>query len=77
MPISAKVFGKITPIGIVSSVFVSPLVTIFIYTGLALVIICLIFPSLVKVSGIFMQIQYTLISNMVGFFAKFPAINFI
>lgn len=76
LPISAKVFGRVTPIGIISAVFVSPLVTVFIYSGLALIILCLIFPSLVELSGIFMKIQYTLIRNMVIFFSKFPAINF-
>lgn len=75
-PISIKLFGSFSPIGIIATTFVSPLVTIFIYTGLSLIVLCLLFPALVVPSGIFMNFQYTIIQRMVGLFAKVPPIQF-
>ena len=74
-PISLKMFGSFSPIGIIATTFVSPLVTIFIYSGLALIILCLICPPLVSASGIFMNLQYNIIKILVQLFAKVPSIH--
>ncbi|MCR4954642.1 MAG: ComEC/Rec2 family competence protein [Treponema sp.] len=74
-PVSLAMFGSCNPFGIIASVFLSPLVTIFIYAGLALIILSLIFPPLAKTSGIFMNILYTIIRFLVLLFAKVPSIK--
>ncbi|MCR4735703.1 MAG: ComEC/Rec2 family competence protein [Treponema sp.] len=74
-PISLCIFGSCNPIGIIASVIVSPLVTIFIYTGIALIILSIIIPPIASASGIFMNILYTIIDFLVGIFSKFPAVK--
>lgn len=71
-PISLKIFGSFSPIGIVSSTVVSPFVTVFIYSGLLLILLSLIFPFLAKPSGIFINLQYTIITYIVSFFSLVP-----
>ena len=71
-PISLKIFGSFSPIGIVSSTVVSPFVTVFIYSGLVLILLSLIFPFLAKPSGIFINLQYTVITFIVNIFSRVP-----
>ena len=75
-PISLKIFGAFSPIGIVSSTVVSPFITIFIYSGLLLILLSLIFPFLAKPSGIFINLQYTVITYIVSFFSLVPNWHF-
>ncbi len=75
-PISLKVFGCFCPIGIIATSIISPLITFFIYSGLALIILSLIFPFISTASGFFVNIQYNVIKLLVGFFSKCPAISF-
>ena len=74
-PITLKIFKTYCPFGIFASLFVSPLVTCFIYIGLALILLSLLIPPLAEYSAIFMNILYTVIKNLVIFFAKLPSIN--
>lgn len=74
-PISLKIFGSFSPIGIIATTFVSPLVTIFIYSGLGLIILCLLCPPLVNASGIFMNLQYNIIKFLVQIFSKVPSVH--
>ena len=69
-PISLKVFGCFCPIGIIATSIISPLITFFIYSGLALIILSLIFPFISTASGFFVNIQYNVIKIIVGLFAK-------
>ncbi len=71
-PISLKLFGSFSPIGIVSATVVSPFVTVFIYSGLVLILLSLIFPILSKPSGIFINLQYTVIKYIVNIFSNVP-----
>ena len=71
-PISLKIFGSFSPIGIVSSTVVSPFVTVFIYSGLFLILLSLVFPILSKPSGIFINLQYTVITYIVNIFSGVP-----
>ena len=75
-PISLKIFGSFSPIGIISATVVSPFITLFIYSGLFLILLCLIFPILSKPSGIFINLQYTVITYIVSFFSHVPDLNF-
>lgn len=74
-PLTIKFFNTLSPIGIISTVFISPLITIFIYSGLLCIIICLIFPLLVPFSSFLLNIQYNVIKEFVFFFAAFPCIG--
>lgn len=76
LPASYKMFGMITPVGIISSVFVSPLITVFIYSGLLLILLGILFQPFVGIGEIIMNMQYNLISNLVGFFARIPPVIF-
>lgn len=71
-PVSLGLFGTFAPIGIIATSIVSPAVTIFIYSGLALIVISLIFPILAGPSAIIINLEYTVISFLTGLFAKVP-----
>ncbi len=71
-PISLKLFSAFSPIGIISATVVSPFVTVFIYSGLVLIILSLMFPILSKPSGIFINLQYTVIKYIVNIFSLVP-----
>ena len=75
-PVSIKLFGSFSPIGILSATVVSPFVTLFIYSGLLLIVISLIFPFLAKPSGIFINLQYTVINYIVKIFSLVPDCHF-
>lgn len=75
-PISLKIFGAFSPIGIISSTVVSPFITIFIYSGLVLILLSLIFPFLATPSGIFINLQYTIITYIVSIFSLVPNWHF-
>ena len=70
-PVSIRIFGKIAPIGIIASLFVSPLVFLFLYLGLFGVIICLLLPFLSDPFNDIMNGVYFLIKKLVLFFGKF------
>jgi competence protein ComEC len=75
MPVSLKTFGFISPIGILATTFVSPLIIFFIYIGLAFIILCLICPYLSSYSAIIMNFLYTVIKYLVLIFSKVPGIR--
>lgn len=70
-PVALSLFGKVMPVGIVASVVVSPLITVFLYFGLAGIVLCLVLPFLSgPVSGI-MNWIYNIIKLLVLFFSRF------
>lgn len=71
-PVSLSVFGTFSPIGIIATTIISPVITLFIYTGLVLIILSLIIPILAKPSGFFMNILYTIIKYLVKLFSIAP-----
>lgn len=71
-PISLKIFGSFCPIGIIATTIVSPIVTIFIYSGLILIVLCLIFPIFQGPSAIFVNFEYTILSFAVKIFSHAP-----
>lgn len=74
-PVSIKFFGIYSPIGIIATTVISPLITIFIYSGLMLMIISLIFPIFQKPSGFFINLQYTVIKYSVLAFSHMPIVQ--
>lgn len=75
-PISIKAFGMYSPIGIICTVFVSPLITIFLYCGILFLAICILVPQFAVVGGYFMNYIYILIYKIVDFFNLIPPIFF-
>ena len=73
MPVSLKVFGMYNPFSIFSATFVSPLITVFIYLSLILILLSLIFPFISAYSGFFMNFLYTIIKGFVSFFSILPS----
>lgn len=74
-PVSIKLFGTFYPIGIIATTIVSPLITLFIYSGFILIILTLIFPNLQIYSGFFVNILYTVIKFFATFFSKAPFVR--
>ena len=68
-PVAIRLFGRLMPQGIVASLFVSPLVFLFLYLGLFGVIICLLVPFLSVPISVIMSGLYFLISKLVLFFS--------
>ncbi|MBB5225239.1 ComEC/Rec2 family competence protein [Treponema ruminis] len=68
-PVAIRLFGKIMPQGIVASLFVAPLVFLFLYFGLFGLIICLFVPFLSGPISVIMNGLYSLISKLVLFFS--------
>lgn len=73
-PVSLKIFGSFAPGGIIASTIVSPLINLFIYSGLISIVLSLIFPLIASYSGIFMNFQYNIIKEIVILFSKLPRI---
>ena len=71
-PVSLSLFGTFAPIGIIATSIISPLVTVFIYSGLFMILLCLIFPVFAHASGIFINFEYTVIKYLTGLFALVP-----
>ncbi|MBR1722430.1 MAG: ComEC/Rec2 family competence protein [Treponema sp.] len=67
-PVVLRFFGKIAPVGIIASLFLSPLITFFIYFGLFGIIICLLLPFLSGPINAIMNTLYFFISSLVLFF---------
>ena len=74
-PITAHIFGAVYPIGILASALISPAVTVFIYSGLACIALCLAFPFFVPLAARLMQFEYAVIRRAVLFFAQFPHVE--
>lgn len=72
IPISLKLFGSFSPIGIIATMFVAPLITIFIYLGLLLIFVSLLIPLFSGYSEIILKFLYNIIVFIVAFFSKAP-----
>lgn len=69
-PVSLIVWGYVTPIGIISTLIMSPLVSVFLVLGLFCVILSIVFPVLSNPLGMIIQIVYYCIVNVATFFSK-------
>lgn len=75
-PISAALFSRIAPIGIVSAVVISPLITLFLYLAIAGLAVSLLLPFLSPAVCGMIQACYMLIKACVSLFARVRAITF-
>ncbi|MCR4627432.1 MAG: ComEC/Rec2 family competence protein [Treponema sp.] len=75
-PYSFAVYKVFIPACVFSTLVISPLVSIFIYTGFIFIILSFLLPFLSPLFGGIIQILYSLIYMLVLFFAKIPAFHF-
>ena len=74
-PVTLSLFGKVMPVGIISSVIVSPFVIFFLYAGLFGTLLSLVIPFLGGGFSVIMNAVYLILKNLVLFFAKAPIIT--
>lgn len=74
-PISMGVFGSFAPIGILSTVIVSPLISFFITLSLLFIIFSFALPFLSPFFGDIMNVMYGLVAGIVRFFARVPPVQ--
>lgn len=71
-PIIALTIGEVSFIGIVSSILVSPLISLFLSFGIIAIVLSLIIPQSYEIFGIILNFFYQIIINIVYVFSKFP-----
>lgn len=75
IPLTLAFFGTITPIGIIATVFISPLISLFMSLSITAIILALCLPQTLFFSGVLIQGLYSFIAFLVVLFAKVPAIQ--
>lgn len=75
MPICARFLGTLAPGGILSSALVSPLVTFFIYLGLASIMLSFIFPFMAPFFGGVLSFVYQNIKAAVLLLSRIPCVK--
>ena len=71
-PIVISKIGVLAPIGIIASIIVSPLISVFLILGLAAIFISLLFPFTGFIFSYFLNAFYDLIFFIIRTFALFP-----
>ena len=74
-PITASLFGTIMPIGILASVIISPIASLFLVLGLCCIVIEMAVPVLMEPLGIVINFIYTILEHIILYFAQFPHIT--
>ena len=75
-PITIKCFGAVYPVAVVSSLVVSALITVFMYSALFCLLFSFIMPFLLVPFGYIMKAQYAFLMAVINFFGKIPAVYF-
>lgn len=76
-PLTAVLFGHIAPVGLISSIIVTPLASVFFIAGCAGVFFCLILPFLLYPLNGIMHVLYAALKYAVLFFARFKPIDLL
>ena len=76
-PLTAVLFGHIAPVGLISSIIVTPLASVFFIAGCIGVFFCLILPFLLYPLNGIMQVLYAALKYAVLFFARFKPIDLL
>lgn len=74
-PYTIAVFKVFVPFCTLATLIVSPLITIFIYSGVILICLSFVLPFLSPAFGGIIQLVYGVIKWLVIFFAKLPAVH--
>lgn len=75
VPYSLLCFGTAAPGGIFASLFITPLITAFMYAGFAGILISALFPFLSVPSDSILNILYIIIEKTARFFSGFPVLG--
>lgn len=75
-PISISIFGTMTPIGLIASIIVSPMVTFFLTLSLIFIILSLTMPFLSPLFGGILTAIYKVILYFVNLFSRAPQLIF-
>ncbi len=75
IPLTLRFFGLFTPGGVIASSVLSPLVNLFIYSGLVLILLSILFPPVAVPSGTIVGVLYSIIKTLVLIFAKIPKVR--
>lgn len=76
-PLTAMLFGHIAPVGLISSIIVTPLASVFFIAGCIGVLFCLILPFLLYPLNGIMHVLYAALKYAVLFFARFKPIDLL
>ncbi len=76
-PITVSLFGTLMPIGIISSVVVSPLVIVFLVVGFFCILLSFCIPFLLYQFNDIIQIMYWILERIVLWFSQFPPVHFL
>ncbi len=76
LPATVHLFGQCTPVGIIASLVVTPLATLFVSSGLWFVLAGCLVPFLSVPLGVIMNWLYEAIIFLVAFFARVPPVVF-
>ncbi|MCR5612812.1 ComEC/Rec2 family competence protein [Treponema sp.] len=74
-PICVKLFGFFSPAGIVCTLLVSPLITIFLYCGLIFMCVSFFIPGFVFIAGFLMNALYWIIRLIAGLGSVIPVVK--
>ena len=74
VPLCAYFFRMVAPIGIVSSIFMGPLISVFFALSIVFICISLLIPAFSNVLGCILNVAYDILIEMVKAFASFPPI---
>ncbi len=74
-PVTLSLFGTLIPIGIISSVVVSPLALGYLVCGFFCILICMCIPFLLYPIGDIIQSMYRFLETIVMWFSHFPSIH--
>ena len=75
-PIIALTIGKISISGIIATVLVSPLISIFLSTGIFFMFLSMIIQQVYDLSGMWLNWLYDIIMGLVHIFSIFPLLQF-
>lgn len=75
-PVSVKTFGFFSPAGIICTLFVSPIITLFLYAGIVLILLSFLFPPISLFSNILLNCVYSIIEKTVNLWSFIPVIKF-
>lgn len=76
-PVSIRLFGEFMPVGIIASVVVSPLITVFLTVSLFMILFCALIPGAAGLCGKLLNAFYSVIVFFVQGFAQCPSIKLL
>lgn len=73
-PVCLLLFGFFNPLSPIASLVISPLISVFMLTGLLCIVLCLCFPFFTFSFGAFMSFQYAFINAVAKIFSFVPLV---